>query len=86
MYLVALRDRVLDARGGLHVVGHCLVHRWSWSQNPVLEALGASREPALLRRKACILIIQTTLHSELILGAARRPAGGTEKGEKNLNL
>lgn len=55
--LVALGYRILEARGGLHVVSHSLVHRRRWSQNPVLEAFGASWKSALLCRKACVLII-----------------------------
>lgn len=78
VYLVALGYRVLDGRGWWHVIAHTLVHRWRWSQNPVLEALCGSREPPLLRHKARVLIIQTPLHSELIVGGTQRPEGGTK--------
>lgn len=74
-YLVSLGHRVLDACIGLHVVSHSLIHCWCWGQNPVLEALSASWEPTLLRRKDRFLILQTALHYELIVRGAPRPAG-----------
>lgn len=86
VYLVALRHRVLYARGWRHVVGHSLVHRRRWSQDPVLEALGASWEPALLCRKARVLIIQTPLHSELILGGGHEDLQAAQTKTTHNNL
>lgn len=74
--LVSLRDGVLDAGCGLHVVRHSFINSWSRGsrgKDTMLESLRVTSKASLLGRKNRFLILQSPLHYELILVRTVRP-------------
>lgn len=70
VYLVTRCHRVLNSCGWLHGLRHRFIHRRGRGKHPVLvrKSLCATRDPTLLGRiHRWLLVIQTSLHSALML-------------------
>lgn len=77
-HLVAGSYRVLDPRGRLHGLRNSLIDRRGRGEHTVLvrESLGAAGETPLLRRvHGWLLLIQSPLHAELMLGKHHKTWG-----------
>lgn len=79
-YLIALRERILNASGRLHVVSACLYHSSGEGQLQVVcNALNLGTPGLLLLgRIYYFLVLQTSLHCVFML----KGAGGSKAKEK----
>lgn len=80
-YLIALRERILDASGWLHVVSGCLYHSRSreGQLQVVCNALNLGTSGLLLLgRIYYFLVLQTSLHRVFML----KGAGGSKESDR----